>query len=710
MEGGDSGPAIVPGKSDDSRLVKLLLGTAKPKMPPKDSKQPKSEEIELVKRWVDLGAKAPATQAPQSAAELSVRHIEPKVSVAAGIAAVAFSPDGKLLAAARHREISLVNLRTGHIEQTLAGAENPINAVAFSPDSSRLAAAEGLPSVVGHVRIWQLGSPEPRVLTGHTDSIYALAFSPAGDRLVTASYDKLLILWDVAAGTELHTLKHHTGAVFAVAFSPDGKALVSAGADQTVKLWSVETGQRIVTLTEATKGLNAVAFHPRGHEIAAAGVDKMIRIYEWNGTTAKLKRSAFAHDAAILSLTYSPDGTTLFSGSEDRRIKAWDAATLQERHVYNNLADWPQTLAVNPDGAQLAAGLANGDLILFDASAPKKLRDLLKSGQPVATAPPRASLPPLARGGRGGRAPRDLALASDPMSATPDTPIFNFQFSIFNSQSPSSTPYSALLTPHSELAVHLTLPGPPLLRGGVTAVLAMALLGQQPAAEDAAKPKPNPPMPRLDSVSPRVVLRGQKIKLTLSGQNISNADRLFVSHGHLPATLVPGDGKNANQAFCEIEIPGDMPLGIVALRLHTPLGSTAGKSFYVVPFAEVSEKEDNGKPETATPAALPATLFGTVVSKGDRDLWTFDAAAGQELVFVLVGPNLGSSLNAKVSLLDAEGRYHSTRRHAHRRTEQSRRVAPVRQTAKMLRARGGPRLHRRGQSLLLHPCRHVSLC
>ncbi len=163
-------------------------------------------------------------------------------------------------------------------------------------------------------------------------------------------------------------------------------------------------------------------------------------------------------------------------------------------------------------------------------------------------------------------------------------------------------------------------------------------------------------MPRLDSVSPRVVQRGQKIKLTLSGQNISNADRLFVSHGHLPATLVPGDGKNINQAFCEIEIPGDMPPGMVALRLHTPLGSTAARSFYVSPFAEVAEKEDNGRPEMATPAALPATLFGTIASKGDRDLWTVDAAAGQELVFVLVGPNLGSSLNAKVSLLDAEGR------------------------------------------------------
>ncbi|HLJ11843.1 MAG TPA: c-type cytochrome domain-containing protein, partial [Planctomycetaceae bacterium] len=350
MEGGDAGQVIVAGKSDESRLVKMLLGTAKPKMPPKDSKQPTATEIELVKRWVDLGAKGPASSAPQSAAELVVRHIEPKVSVAAAISAVAFSADGRWLAAARHREILLIDAATGKVAQTLTGAENPINAVAFSPDSHSVAAAEGMPSVAGHVRIWQIGGNESRVFTGHSDSIYALGYSPTENKLVTAGYDKLLILWDVESGQELHTLKHHTGAVFAAAFSPDGKTLISAAADQTVKFWSVESGQRILTLTEATKGLNAVAFDPRGHEIASAGVDKMIRIYEWNGTAAKLKRSAFAHDAPILSLVYSPDGDTLLTGSEDRRIKAWDSATLQERHVYQSLPDWPQTLAVSRDG------------------------------------------------------------------------------------------------------------------------------------------------------------------------------------------------------------------------------------------------------------------------------------------------------------------------------------------------------------------------
>src|SRR5262245_51210261 len=115
MEGGDGGEVIVAGKSDESRLVKMLLGTARPKMPPKDSKQLRPEEIELVRRWVDLGAKGPVSATPQSAAELNVRHIEPKTSVAAAISGVAFSADGRWLAAARHREVLLIDASTGRI-------------------------------------------------------------------------------------------------------------------------------------------------------------------------------------------------------------------------------------------------------------------------------------------------------------------------------------------------------------------------------------------------------------------------------------------------------------------------------------------------------------------------------------------------------------------------------------------------------------------
>ena len=77
--------------------------------------------------------------------------------------------------------------------------------------------------------------------------------------------------------------------------------------------------------------------------------------------------------------------------------------------------------------------------------------------------------------------------------------------------------------------------------------------------------------------------------------------------------------KTSIRRFAKLKFPADMPPGMVSLRLHTPLGNTAAKSFYVGPFAETGEKEDNSKPETATPATLPATLVGTINAKGDRD-------------------------------------------------------------------------------------------
>jgi hypothetical protein len=608
LAGGEGGDVIAPGNSADSRLVQMMLGAEEPKMPPKNAKQPRPEEIALVKRWIDLGAKGPAPGAPQSAGELMLPKVERKVVLPPAIASVCYSPDGKWLAAARHRDVLVIDTATGQVARTLAGAENPINAVAFSREGTSIAAAEGFASVAGKVRIWNIDRAETasnekiRTLTGHADSIYAVAFSPDGAQLVTASYDKLLILWDLAKGEQAHTLKHHTAAVFGAVFSPDGRSLASVAADQTIKLWNTATGQRILTLTEPTKGLNAVAFHPSGTELAAAGSDKMIRVYGWNGTAAKLKRSAFAHDAPILAITYSPDGATLFTASEDRRIKAWDSTALQERHVYGQQADWPLALAVSPAGEQLAAGLYNGELSLFDTKSPKKIRSIT------------------------------MARRSPPAPQNAGEPV-----------------------------------EPALVQGGapLTSILAAAIGQQEGKASDqsaekaadkpADAPKPNPPTPRFDAVSPRTVVRGNKIKFTLTGSNIAAADQILVSKGELKATLLPADPKNTNAAFCEIDIPADMAAGTVSLRLHTPLGAAGTKSFYVGPFPEVHEKEENNSPDKAAAVTFPRTLVGAINSRGDRDLWSFDAKAGDELVFVLIGQNLGSSLQGKLSLLDESG-------------------------------------------------------
>jgi WD40 repeat protein len=124
------------------------------------------------------------------------------------------------------------------------------------------------------------------VLTGHTDPVYGVAFSPDGKLLATTSRDRTVRLWDVASGQPHgQPLTGHTDTVVGVAFSPDGKLLATTSWDRTVRLWDVASGQpHGPPLTGHTDTVYGVAFRPDGKLLATASADKTVRL--WNPSFA----------------------------------------------------------------------------------------------------------------------------------------------------------------------------------------------------------------------------------------------------------------------------------------------------------------------------------------------------------------------------------------------------------------------------------------
>ena len=347
--GGNNGTIVVPGKPRESRLLTMLMGEAAPAMP-MDGKVLPAAQIEAVRRWIAEGAE-PGTVA---SAPLTPRIYSMALRGA------------RQVVVGRFKTIEVLDVDSKKSVAIGAGHAEVVRAVAVSRDGAFVAAAGGVPGRKGEVKLWDAreGLKLVSTIVGHSDSIYAVAFSPDGKVLATASYDKLIKLWDVGTGQEIRTLKDHIDAVYALVFTPDGRRLISGGADRTVKIWNPVTGERLYTLSEPTDGLNTLVLSPDGKTLAAAGMDKQIRLWRLGEKGGELLHSQIAHEDQVLRLAWSADGKTIASASADKTIKWFQAADLTEIKTVAGQTDWVYGLEFMPDGA-LAAGRFDGSFTLY---------------------------------------------------------------------------------------------------------------------------------------------------------------------------------------------------------------------------------------------------------------------------------------------------------------------------------------------------------
>ena len=223
-----------------------------------------------------------------------------------------------------------------------------------------------------------------RYLSGHSDAVHDVAFSPDGKTLASGSYDNTIILWDLQTGQWMDKpLQGHTDAIYRIVFSPNGRLLASAGADNTVILWDLITHEQIGeplrghTSGVSTTGINSIVFSPDGKILASCGDDRNIILWDVE-THRQIGKPLQRHTDGVFSVVFSTDGKTLASGSLDRTIILWDVET--HRQIGRRLRHSDAVLSVvfSPDGKTLASGSADNTIILWDLKAHQQIGEPLR--------------------------------------------------------------------------------------------------------------------------------------------------------------------------------------------------------------------------------------------------------------------------------------------------------------------------------------------
>lgn len=237
---------------------------------------------------------------------------------ATGVSAIALSLDGQLLASGgENGAILLWDLKQGSLLRSLAGHTDAINALAFSSDKRVLVSG----GEDGTVRFWNVATSKPAIVHRHQVSTKAVAVSPDGSLAISGGNNSILTLYQVKTGELLRTTTGHFTGISSIAISSTGQ-FATGGQDSDILLWAdsaIVTGnpqQRIATEMDTVRSLG---FNPDG-SILASGGDRTIQLWNANG---EFRSTLTGHTDAVLSLTFSADGQTLFSSSGDRAIKLW---------------------------------------------------------------------------------------------------------------------------------------------------------------------------------------------------------------------------------------------------------------------------------------------------------------------------------------------------------------------------------------------------
>ena len=257
------------------------------------------------------------------------------------------------------------------VQTFLKGHSDRIVSAAYSPDGQRIVTASFDQTAI----IWNAtNGAKLTTLQGHSDWVRSAVYSPDGQRIVTASQDGTAIIWDAASGAKLTTLQGHSDAVYRAVYSPDGKRIVTASWDQTAIIWDAASGAKLTTLQGHSDGVWSAAYSPNGKHIVTASDDGTAII--WDAASGAKLTTLQGHSSWVNSAAYSPDGKRIVTASWDQIAIIWDAASGTKLLTLQGHSDALWSAAYSPNGKHIVTASNDGTAIIWDAVSGAKLTTL----------------------------------------------------------------------------------------------------------------------------------------------------------------------------------------------------------------------------------------------------------------------------------------------------------------------------------------------
>jgi WD40 repeat protein len=389
LKGGDTGPAVAPGRSAESLVFKAAAHLdPELTMPPKDNKANASdltpEQLALLKLWIDQGAKG------EVRAATPVNWLEKPPSLDP-IFAVALTKDGQFAACGRGNRIDVYHVPSSRLlarlsDEKLAAAgltnfahRDLVNSLAFNSEGTLLASAG-----YREVKLWRRPRNVEKFAFDTTDTAQAFAVSPGHQWLAVATAGHRITLYELPSGKLARTLAGHSNDVTALKFSPDNTRVCSGSSDKTLRVWNLNDAA-LVAAAEAPSRIDAVAWLPDGRQIASAGADGVVRLWSCrsrreeaqtspqtdqsllpSAPTMEMTKELKGHTNAVTALEALPDGQHLLSGGADGAIRQWkieDGSVVRELTHDGAVA----AVAARPDGKRFASAGTNGVAKLWNA-------------------------------------------------------------------------------------------------------------------------------------------------------------------------------------------------------------------------------------------------------------------------------------------------------------------------------------------------------